>query len=86
MPSATAVTTPAADTVAIDALLVAHRTARPATTLPSASFAVAVSVAVRPTMSSLAVGVTATVATGRTVGSDGSEESEHAISEAMIAE
>jgi hypothetical protein len=45
--------------------------------LPLASFAVATSDAVWPTISALAVGVTATVATGRGLtGSDGSEESE----------
>jgi hypothetical protein len=57
-------------------------------TLPLASFAVAESAEVWPTTSALAVGVTATVATGGggLTGSGESEDSEQAISEAMIAE
>ena len=46
LPSATAVTRPADDTVATDALDVAHVTVAPEITDPAASFTVAVSVAV----------------------------------------
>jgi hypothetical protein len=48
VPSATEVTRPAEETVATDAADVAHVTAAPATTLPAASFTVAVTVAVSP--------------------------------------
>jgi hypothetical protein len=48
VPSATAVTRPASETVATDELDVAHDTVAPATTLPAASFTVAVTVAVSP--------------------------------------
>jgi hypothetical protein len=48
VPSATAVTRPADETVTTDEFDVAHVTVAPATTLPAASFTVAVSVAVSP--------------------------------------
>ena len=48
VPSATAVTRPAAETVATPSADVAHVTVLPATSLPAASFTVAVIVAVSP--------------------------------------
>ena len=49
VPVATAVTSPADDTVATDELDVAHVTVAPEIVVPAASFTVGVSVAVAPT-------------------------------------
>jgi hypothetical protein len=63
-PSATPVTTPAPETVAIAELLEAQLTARPVSTLPLASVRVAVSVPVWPMTMEFVDGETATFATG----------------------
>ena len=54
-PSATAVTSPAVETVATDALEVLHVTVTPDITFPPASFTVAVSVAVSASEAKLTV-------------------------------
>jgi len=64
LPGATAVTTPAVETVAIALFAVLHAMLRPVSVLPSASFVVAVSVVVWPTITFADPGVTVTVATG----------------------
>src|SRR5262245_21663419 len=63
-PARTPVTTPALSTVARVASLVVHVTVRPASTLPFASFSVAVSATVAPRITLAGAGVTSTVATG----------------------
>src|SRR5207253_1363090 len=63
-PAATPVTRPVADTVAIAGLALVHMMARPASTLPAASFGVAVSCAVPPTKTVAVAGLTTTEATG----------------------
>jgi hypothetical protein len=63
-PTATPVTTPLDDTVAMPVLELAHVTARPVSTLLLASYAVAVSCTVCPTATLGAVGETVTDATG----------------------
>ena len=62
-PEATPVTNPLALTVATAALLVTHVTARPVSTLPAASFVVAVSCTVPPGAMFAVAGVTITEAT-----------------------
>src|SRR5436190_2243475 len=64
VPGVTPVTTPVVDTVATAVLLELHVTTRPVSTAPLASFSVAVSAPVCPTMIELVAGETATVATG----------------------
>jgi len=64
VPGATAVTTPAVETVATAVLPELQATARPVSTFPSASFIVAVNVVVCPTMTVAAVWLRVTVATG----------------------
>jgi len=67
-PESTAVTRPVlGSTVALDGLLDAHVTTRPVSTKPPASFVVAVSVKVCPTVSGPPGGATVTVATGAAV-------------------
>ncbi len=66
-PAATAVTSPLPFTVAIDGLLVAHVTTRPARAVPLASFGVAASCAVCPTATLRVAGLTATDATATAV-------------------
>jgi hypothetical protein len=63
-PGATAVTTPAVDTVATALFAELQLTPRPGSTFPSASFIVAVNVVVWPTTTTAVAGVTVTVATG----------------------
>src|SRR5439155_25859079 len=63
-PAATPVTSPLPLTVATAALLVAHMTVRPVSTLPLASFVVAMSCTVCPTGTVAVAGITATEATG----------------------
>ena len=55
VPSATAVTSPADETVATDAADVVHVTVAPDITVPPASFTVALSVTVSPTNSKVLV-------------------------------
>jgi hypothetical protein len=64
VPGATAVTTPVVDTVATVNALEFHVTARPVSTLPAASFSVAVNGAVLPTTMLALLGARVTVATG----------------------
>jgi hypothetical protein len=64
LPAATAVTTPADDTVATAAFDVLHVTVRPVSTAPAASLVTAVNACVPPTDTVAALGVTSTVATG----------------------
>src|SRR3989442_10277521 len=64
VPAPTPLTSPLPLTVATDALLVAHVTARPSSGVPLASFGVAVSCAVAPTCTLAVAGLTATEATG----------------------
>src|SRR5260221_13759013 len=63
-PAALPVTRPFASTVARVALLVAHVTVRPVSAFPAASFGVAVSCSVVPTVTLAGAGVTSTEATG----------------------
>ena len=63
-PVARPVTKPLALTVATAALLLAHVTSRPVSTVPVESFAVAVNWVVAPTVRLAAVGLTVTDATG----------------------
>src|SRR6266516_531611 len=63
-PVASAVTSPLALTVAAFMLLLVHVTVRPVSTLPFASFSVAVNWTVLPTLMLADAGVTVTVATG----------------------
>ena len=63
-PAATPVTTPLDETVAIPVLELDHVTARPESTAPFASYAVAVSCAVCPTLTLAVAGETLTDATG----------------------
>src|SRR5260221_301077 len=63
-PAALPVTRPFASTVARVALLVPHVTVRPVSAFPAASFGVAVSCSVVPTITLAGVGVTSTEATG----------------------
>ncbi len=63
-PTACAVTSPLASTVAIVASLVVHVTVRPLSVLPFPSFSVAVSCCVAPTWMVADDGLTSTVATG----------------------
>jgi len=67
VPAETAVTKPADETLATALLLELHDTGRPVTTMPFASFVVAVSVVVCPTDIDSGLGVTATEATGACV-------------------
>ena len=62
-PSATSVTRPVCDTVAIVGALDTHATVRPVSGLPLASLSVAVSCTVPPTGMAAEAGLTATVAT-----------------------
>ena len=64
VPTATAVTTPAAETVATFCAPDVHVTVRPVNALPAASFTASVSVVVPPTASGVVAGVMVTVATG----------------------
>jgi hypothetical protein len=64
VPGPTPVTTPAVDTVASAVLFELHVITRPVSTLPLASFVVATSVVVAPTVTLEVVGATVTVATG----------------------
>jgi len=64
VPGATAVTTPVDDTVATAGVPELHVIVRPVSTLPAASFNVAVSGAVAPTLRLADAGVTVTLATG----------------------
>ena len=64
VPGATPVTSPVVDTVATFGLLVAHVTRRPVTTLPPASFVIAVSCTVAPPFTVAVGGATVTEATG----------------------
>jgi hypothetical protein len=64
VPAATPVTTPVAETVATPVALELHVTMRPVSTLPPASFVVAVSDCVAPTNTLAEPGLTVTVATG----------------------
>ena len=66
-PSATSVTRPVCDTVAIVGALDTHATVRPVSGLPLASLSVAVSCTVPPTGMVAEAGLTATVATGTIV-------------------
>src|SRR5207249_1701005 len=66
-PSATSVTRPVCDTVAIVGALDTHATVRPVSGLPLASLSVAVSCTVPPTGMVAEAGLTATVATGTMV-------------------
>jgi len=66
-PAATPVTNPLAETVAAAALLVAPVTARPLRAVPFASFGVAVSWVVAPTVRLAAAGLSVTEATGTVV-------------------
>src|SRR2546426_12836426 len=70
-PAATPVTTPLPLTVARAALLVAHVTVRPVSTVPLASFVVAVSCTVCPTWTVAVAGVTVTEATDTGPTADG---------------
>src|SRR5437667_6618304 len=70
-PSATPVTSPVPLTVARAALLVAHVTVRPVSTVPLASFVVAVSCTVCPTGTVAVAGATATEATDTGPAADG---------------
>ena len=63
-PTATPLTRPLGDTVAIALLLVVHVTVRPESTFPTASFATAVSCRVEPTDKPTETGLTETEATG----------------------
>jgi len=63
-PAATPVTSPVDETVATALLLVVHVTARPVSTFPDASFVVAVSCTVAPTLTVAIAGLTVTDATG----------------------
>src|SRR6266581_208663 len=63
-PSATPVTTPLADMVAIVRFELAHATTRPVSTFPAASLVTAVSCTVPPTYRFGAAGLTVTAATG----------------------
>src|SRR5216117_415217 len=67
LPTATAVTSPLALTLATAGALLAHVTTRPDSGLPLASFGVAVSWTVCPTMMLAVAGLTVTEATGTTV-------------------
>ena len=64
LPAASAVTSPAGDTLATAGADAALLTARPVSTFPAASFSTAVACAVCPTPSDAALSVTDTVATG----------------------
>jgi hypothetical protein len=66
-PTATPVTTPLDDTVAMLVLLDPQVTTRPVSTLPAASFVVAVKVVAEPTNTLAGDGDTTTVATGSSV-------------------
>ena len=63
-PAATPLTSPLADTVATAGALEAQVTDRPASTLPAASFSVAVSCTVAPTSTAAVAGLITTDATG----------------------
>jgi len=67
VPAATPVTTPLADTVATVVALELHVTVRPVSTLPFASFVVALNGCVAPAAIVAVAGLTATVATGTPV-------------------
>ena len=67
LPGATPLTTPVADTVAMDPLLVVQAIARPVSVVPFASFVVAVSAVVARTKTVAVAGATVTVATGGSV-------------------
>ena len=64
LPGATPVTTPAADTVAIEGALLDHITTRPVSTVPLASRVVALNVTLWPIAVDADDGATVTVATG----------------------
>src|SRR3989441_822454 len=64
VPAATPVTRPAAETVAMAGLELAHVTARPTSTFPAASLGVVVSCTAPPTYTFAAAGLTTTEATG----------------------
>src|SRR6266581_1060814 len=64
VPAATPVTSPVADTLAIAPFALAHVTTRPVSTLPAASFGVALSSVVAPTKTFAVAGLTVTDATG----------------------
>src|SRR3989449_7185536 len=66
VPAATPVTRPAAETVAMAGLELAHVTARPTSTFPAASLGVAVSCTAPPTYTFAAAGLTTTESTGTT--------------------
>src|SRR5437899_2256885 len=63
-PTATPVTSPAADTVAIAVFELVHATPRPVSTFPAASFGVALSCVVAPTKTFAVAGLTVTEVTG----------------------
>ena len=64
VPATDAVTSPVLETIATAAFEVLHVTVRPVSTVPAASFTVAVSCCVAPTVSVTDAGLTSTVATG----------------------